>query len=279
MVYSKDKKQTKLSFANLRKQKSLGRKFSMVTCYDFSFAKIVESSEVDMILVGDSLANVMMGESSTLAATVDHIVHHCKAVSKGLKTKLLIADMPFLACGVSREKTIENAGRLMSEGNAHGVKIEGAGDRVDDIKALVDLGIPVVGHLGLMPQKVHAHGGYRVQGRSEDAAKQISKDALSLQDAGVSILVVEMLQSDIAKHITDSLDIPVIGIGAGKGCDGQVLVLQDLLGMNAEFEPTFLRKYMQLADSIKSALNKYDSDVKSGEFPNESESFARKTSK
>ena len=163
--------------------------------------------------------------------------------------------------------------------NAHAVKIEGAGERISDIKALVDLGIPVVAHLGLMPQKVHAHGGYRVQGRNGDAAKKILKDALELQKAGVSILVVEMLQNDVAKSLTDSLDIPVIGIGAGKHCDGQVLVLQDLLGMDAEFEPTFLRKYMQLADTVKTALDTYDSDVKSGEFPNDSESFARKTKK
>ena len=279
MVYSNSKTAKKLTFANLNKFKKEGRKFSMVTCYDYTFAKIIEKSDVDMILVGDSLANVMMGEKSTLAATVDHIVHHCKSVSNGISSKLLIADMPFLAAGVSRELTMKNVQRLMAEGCAHGVKIEGAGERLKDIEMIVDFGVPVVGHLGLMPQKVHAHGGYKVQGKAKVSADEIFEESKKIEKAGASVLVLEMVESGLAKKIAESLTIPVIGIGAGSSVDGQVLVLQDLLGMDADFNPKFLRKYMNLSEDIYKSLNHYHGDVVSGDFPNDSESYIGKPKK
>ena len=250
------------------------KKLSMVTCYDAAFARLVDESSIDMVLVGDSLGNVMLGHGDTIPVTLDDMIHHCAAVARVLRRPFLVIDMPFMTCQVSVEKTLENCARAIQLGAAKAVKIEGGAAVLSHVKAVVAAGIPVMGHLGLTPQSVHALGGWRVQGRGEAAAKQLLADALALEAAGAFALVLEMVPAKLARQVTESLKIPVIGIGAGPGTDGQVLVLQDLLGFDDSFNPKFLKKYANLGATVRQALDAFNREVKDGAFPDDSHSFA-----
>ncbi len=257
---------------NLIQKKVAGEKISAVTCYDAAFGKLIEKSSIDVVLVGDSLGNVILGFESTIPVTMAHMIHHTASVARVLKRPLLVADMPFMSY-LSSKKALENASRLIQEGGASAVKLEGGQAITCQVKALVELGIPVMGHLGLTPQSVHALGGYKVQGKSDAARKKLLEDAVALQEAGAFSVVLEMVPESLAADVTKALDIPTIGIGAGKNCDGQVLVLHDLLGFDSEFSPKFLKKYAHLDEVVSQALSDYDKDVKSGGFPTEQHSF------
>jgi 3-methyl-2-oxobutanoate hydroxymethyltransferase len=253
-------------------RKSKKQKLSMMTCYDYTSAMILNSSPIDLILVGDSLAMTMHGHSSTLPATVDLMVLHSSAVVRGAPSKFVVADLPFLSFRSSLEKNIEAVRLLMSTG-AHAVKLEGAQGNLELVRHLVQSGVPVMGHLGLTPQSIHQLGGFKVQAREQKAQEQLLEDACALQKAGAFAIVLECVPSDIAKKVTSSLDIPTIGIGAGPDVDGQVLVWQDMLGMNPGFKPKFLRQYMNAHELFQLALKKYHQDVQSGEFPSKEESY------
>ncbi len=249
-----------------------GRPISMVTCYDTWSARIIAATDIDCILVGDSVAMVMHGHDTTIPADVDMMRLHVAAARRGAPELLLIADMPFLAHRKGLRPAMEAVDVLMKAG-AQGVKIEGAGDTVDLIRHIVDSGVPVMGHLGLTPQSIHAFGGYRVQGRSEQAAAAIRAEAVRLQEAGCFALVLEVVPSALASEVTEALDIPTIGIGAGPHTSGQVLVLQDLLGMQPEFRPHFLRTFLDGFELLREALGRYDEAVKSGSYPSDEESY------
>ena len=256
----------------IMKLKNRGEKISMVTCYDFTSAKIVDQSDVDLVLVGDSTAMVMPGHDTTIPATVEMMATHVAAVHRGLTHKFLVADMPFLAHRKDRETVMESVDALMKAG-ANAVKIEGGNGHSDIIHHIVESGVPVMGHLGLTPQSVNMIGGWRVQGKTKEMADQLIQDAKDLEKAGTFALVLEMVPADLAKNVTHELTIPTIGIGAGSHTSGQVLVFQDMLGMDSDFNPTFLRKYMDGFSMITGALNEFNRDVKSNEFPNDEESF------
>jgi 3-methyl-2-oxobutanoate hydroxymethyltransferase len=249
-----------------------GRPISMVTCYDTWSARIIAATDIDCILVGDSVAMVMHGHDTTIPADVDMMRLHVAAARRGAPELLLIADMPFLAHRKGLRPAMEAVDVLMKAG-AQGVKIEGAGDTVDLIRHIVDSGVPVMGHLGLTPQSIHAFGGYRVQGRSEQAAAAIRAEAVRLQEAGCFALVLEVVPSVLAAEVTEALNIPTIGIGAGPHTSGQVLVLQDLLGMQPEFRPHFLRTFLDGFELLREALGRYDEAVKSGSYPSDQESY------
>jgi 3-methyl-2-oxobutanoate hydroxymethyltransferase len=263
----------RVTIRDLFKAKADSRKLTMVTCYDSAFAKLIDESSIDMVLVGDSLGNVVLGYSDTTRVTMDDMVHHTRAVSRKLTRPFLIADMPFLSYKISDEESLRAAGRLVQEGHAQAVKVEGGREIVSAVKKIVDAGIPVVGHLGLLPQSVHAVGGYRVVGKTELERERILQDAKILQDAGVCALVLEMVPETVSREVTASLEIPTIGIGAGSYTDGQVLVLHDLLGFDSEFSPRFLKKYADIHQTVKKALEAYHSEVVSGEFPMKEHSF------
>ena len=245
----------------------------MVTCYDASFARLVDHSGIDMVLVGDSLGNVIMGYDDTTQVTMGDMLHHSRAVSRVLRKPLLCVDMPFLSYQTSPEQALENAGKLVQMGGAQCVKMEGGQSITPQVKKLVQAGIPVMGHLGLTPQKINTLGGYRIQGREEAQKQELIADAKALEDSGAFALVLELVPSELAKTITESLNIPTIGIGAGKYCDGQVLVLQDLLGFDEGFDPKFLKKYANLGPSVCEALSRFDQEVKEGVFPSPEHSF------
>ncbi len=257
---------------DFKKYNALEQKISMVTCYDYWSACIINESEADAVLVGDSAAMVMHGYPTTVNADVDMIASHTQAVSRGLTDKLLISDMPFLAHKKSREYLIDSVDKLFKAG-AQAVKIEGAGDSIYDIEYLVNSGIPVMGHVGLTPQSVHQFGGFKLQGKEEEAARRIISDAKALSAAGCFAIVLEMVPSELAREITESIEIPTIGIGAGKFTSGQILVLQDLLGASKAFNPKFLRKYLDGFRLIKEAINEYSADVKKQNFPSKMESY------
>ncbi len=256
----------------LQKRKHDGQKISMITCYDAAFAALIEQSTIDMVLVGDSLGNVILGLKDTIPVTMEHMLHHTAAVSRGLKRAMLVADMPFLSYNISVEQALRNAGRLVQKGGAHAVKLEGGAAILPQVKAIVAAGIPVVGHLGLTPQSIHTLGGYRVQGRGEQG-KELLEAAKGLAEAGACALVLELVPQPLAAEVTRELSIPTIGIGAGPDTDGQVLVLHDLLGFNSEFTPKFLKRYANLGESVLKAVKQYDSEVKSGQFPGPEHSF------
>ena len=266
-------KSDKFTVSSFLKSKQSGEKISMLTAYDYSTAKLIDEAGVDSILVGDSLGMVVLGYENTLQVTVDDIVHHCKAVSRGVKRALVIGDMPFLSYHISPQESVKNAGRIIQEGMAHAVKLEGGRDIIDSVKAIVRAQIPVVGHLGLTPQSVNMLGGFKVQGREEDKAKKMIEDALMLQEAGVFCIVLECVPMQLAQLISENLDIPTVGIGAGSGCGGQVLVTQDMLGMYTDFTPKFVKQYANMKDDITSAVKGYIDEVKSAEFPGEDHSF------
>lgn len=264
----------KFTVSSFLKAKKKDQKISMLTAYDYSTAKLLDEAGVDSLLVGDSLGMVMLGYENTLQVTVNDMIHHCRAVTRGVKRAMVIGDMPFLSYHISIEDTIRNAGRLIQEGGAHAVKLEGGREVVDKIKAIVNAQIPVIGHLGLTPQSINMFGGFKVQGKNEDQAIKIIEDALLLQEAGVFAIVLECVPEKLAKIISEKLVIPTIGIGAGKHCDGQVLVTQDMLGMYTDFVPKFVKQYSNLCDSIKESTQKYIEEINEGKFPAKEHTFS-----
>ena len=246
---------------------------TMVTAYDYTFARLVEKADLDVILVGDSLGNVIQGHQTTVPVEVDDIVYHTRAVLRGNQSAHVVADLPFMSYQASDDDGLRNAGRLLKEGGAQAVKLEGGQSLAPMIERMTEAGIPVVGHLGLTPQSVHAFGGYRVQGRDEEAARTLLADARALEDAGVYMLVLEMVPADLARRVTQALSIPTIGIGAGHHTSGQVLVIQDLLGMNTDFSPRFVKRYAALEDTIVGALNEYGDEVRARQFPGDDHAY------
>jgi 3-methyl-2-oxobutanoate hydroxymethyltransferase len=252
--------------------KAEGRKLSMVTCYDYTFARLLSATPIDGILVGDSAGMVMHGHSSTLSVKLDLIRMHTEAVVRGANGKFVVADMPFLSFRKGVAAALDAASVLMSAG-AQAVKLEGVYGHEDVIQRMVESGIPVMGHLGMQPQSVNAYGGFRVQGRTEDAAREITREAVLLQDLGAFAVVLECIAAEVAGAITGALRIPTIGIGAGACCDGQILVLQDLLGMNTDFHARFARPFLDGARAVREAIAGYDQAVKAGTFPSREESY------
>lgn len=253
--------------------KEVGKKLTMLTAYDYSMAKLIDESGVNGILIGDSLGMVIKGEEDTLSVTVDEIIYHTKAVKRGTKNALIVSDMPFLSYHTSIENAVLNAGRMLKEGGANAVKLEGGANVVEQIRAIVNAQIPVMGHLGLTPQSVNVFGGFKVQGKSEETIKQLVEDAIQLEKSGVCAIVLEGIPSKVAELITNSVSIPTIGIGAGAECDGQILVYQDMLGMFDNFVPKFVKQYASIGLDIKTAIKSYIEEVESGEFPQEEHTF------
>ncbi len=248
----------------------------MVTAYDSTFARLVDACDIDMVLVGDSLGMVMQGHEHTLEVSVEHIIYHTRCVRRALRCAHLTADMPFMSYQVSPEKALENAGRLIKEGGAASIKLEGGAQVIPAVERIVAAGIPVVGHLGLTPQSVHAFGGFKVQARDRDAADRLRNEATQLEQAGCFAIVLEGIPAPLATEVSASLSIPTIGIGAGNGCDGQVLVMQDLLGLDDSFKPKFVKRYAELAEPVRAAFSAYAADVRSRAFPGPEHSFGVK---
>lgn len=257
----------KVTTATFRAKKEAGQKITMLTAYDYPLARLVDEAGIDAILVGDSLGNVVLGYDSTIPVTVDDMVHHVKAVTRGAKRAMVVADMPFLSYHVSREEALRNAGRLIQEGGAQAVKLEGGQEVAETVRAITAAGIPVMGHLGLTPQSVHQIGGYRVQGKDEGAAQKLLDDARALEEAGAFSLVLECVPAPLAALVTEKLGLVTISIGAGAGCDGQILVTHDLLGLLGGFSPKFAKRYANLREEIDKALRAYKAEVETGDFP------------
>jgi 3-methyl-2-oxobutanoate hydroxymethyltransferase len=262
-----------LTVADLVAMKAAARRIVMLTCYDAIFARLLEESGMDVLLVGDSLNQVIAGHETTLSATLDQMIYHAAAVRRGTRRALVFVDLPFLTYQISIPEAIRNAGRVLQETGAHGVKLEGGSHMVETVSALVERGIPVMGHLGLTPQSVHALGGYRVQGRDEEAADRLLNDAKLLQSAGACAVVLELIPATLGARVSQTLTIPTIGIGAGPGCDGQVLVLHDMLGLNEQFAPKFLKHYGSLGQTVREAARAFASEVREGKYPDKEHSF------
>ncbi len=263
----------KTTVETILKKKSSGQKITMLTAYDYPFARMVDEAGVDMILVGDSLAMVVQGLENTLPVTMDEMIYHTRIVTRATDRAMVVADMPFMSYQVSVQEAIRNAGRFLKEAGAEAVKIEGGSEVVDRVRAMVSSDIPVVAHIGLTPQAIHRMGGYKVQGKTEQQRKILKEDALRLQDAGAFCMILEAIPMDLAAEITEALSIPTIGIGAGPHCDGQVLVIHDLLGLFERFVPKFVRRYANLKEVGLKAIRAYIEDVQQGRFPSEEESF------
>jgi 3-methyl-2-oxobutanoate hydroxymethyltransferase len=264
----------KVTILTLRKQKAAGQRITMLTCYDASFARLLDAAGVDILLVGDSLGMVIQGHGTTLPVTLDEMIYHCRAVARGTKRAQVVGDMPFMSYQASLEDGLRSAGRMVKEGGCEAIKLEGGAQHAELVRRLVASGIPVMGHIGLTPQSVHQMGGFKVQGRGEDAARRLVDDAKCLEEAGAYSLVLEGIPMELASEITRAISIPTIGIGAGAGCDGQVLVIYDLLGMDDAFKPRFVRKYDNFALRIRTAVSSYVDDVRAGRFPSADESFS-----
>ncbi len=263
-----DKKIKKITVPTLLSYKKKDKKIVMVTAYDATFARLMDATlKIDAILVGDSLGMVIQGHTSTIPVTLDDIIYHCRSVARGTKKAHICADMPFMANKVTPEKTLEYAARLMQEGHAESVKVEGGVLMAGTIKKITASGIPVMGHVGMTPQSVHAFGGFKIQGRTISERERILQDARAVADAGAFAIVLEGIPKELTEKITDAVSIPTIGIGAGPDCNGQVLVSYDLLGMNNEFKPKFLKRYASLADDIQNAVSLYAHEVTEGIFP------------
>lgn len=258
------------SFVEFKEQ---GKKISMLTAYDYSTAKLLDEAGVDTILVGDSLGMTMLGYEDTLKVTMEDMLHHTRAVARGVENALVIGDMPFMSYHISVEESVRNAGRFIKEAGADAIKLEGGSDVVDKIRAIVKAQIPVVGHLGLTPQSVNMFGGFKVQGKSEAQAKLLIEEAMLLQEAGCCAIVLECVPEKLAKLVSEKLTIPTIGIGAGKYCDGQVLVIQDMLGMYSDFTPKFVKKYADVGTAMKKAVAAYKEEVQAMTFPEEKHTF------
>lgn len=262
-----------ITVPGIREMKRKGEKITMLTAYDYPTASVVDEAGIDMILVGDTLGMVVLGYDSTLPVTMEEMLHHTRAVSRAAKRALVIGDMPFMSYQVSVEEALSNAGRFLKEGGAHAIKLEGGREVAEAVRRISSSGIPVMTHLGLTPQSIHQFGGFKTQGRDEAAAARIAEDAKILQEAGAFSLVLECVPSALAKRITDALEIATIGIGAGVDCDGQVLVIHDMLGMFERFTPKFVKKYANLNQQMKEAVGHYIDEVKAKEFPEERHSY------
>ena len=264
---------TPLTIHDLRQRKAKGERIVTLTCYDALFARLLDESGVDVLLVGDSVNQVLAGEDTTLSATLEQMIYHTRSVRRGATRALVVCDMPFLTYQVSREEAIRHCGRVLAETGCHAVKLEGGRPIAETVRALVDAGIPVMGHLGLTPQSVHALGGYRVQGREAGAADRLLSDAEALEVAGAFAIVLELVPAPLASRITKAVGIPTIGIGAGPACDGQVLVLHDMLGLNDRFDAKFIKRYAALAQDVREAVRLFSAEVREGRYPGPEHSF------
>ena len=263
----------KVTTNTLQKMKAAGEKISMLTAYDFSFARIIDGAGIDVILVGDSASNVMAGHETTLPVTMDQMIYHAQSVIRGIDRCLVVVDMPFGSYQSNSDIALASAIRIMKETGGHAVKMEGGEEVVESIRRIVSAGIPVMGHLGLTPQSIYKFGTYTVRAKEETEANKLRKDAKKLQEAGCFAIVLEKIPAALAKEVSESITIPTIGIGAGPHCDGQVLVMHDMLGINTEFKPRFLRQYLNIFEQATEAVKKYVSDIKNRDFPNETEQY------
>jgi 3-methyl-2-oxobutanoate hydroxymethyltransferase len=270
---STQSKSSRKTILDIKKMKALGEKITVLTAYDYMTSSILDECGIDIILVGDSLGNVILGYDNTLPVTMEDMLHHTKAVTRAAQNSFVIGDMPFLSYQVSPELALANAGRFLKEAGAQAVKLEGGRETAETVHKITSAGIPIMGHLGLTPQSIHQIGGWKVQGKKEDAAIRIIEDAKILEDAGAFSIVLELIPERLAEEITKSISIPTIGIGAGIYCDGQVLVVNDMLGMYEKFTPKHVKKYANLNLEIKTAVKKYISEVKEGSFPDTEHSF------
>lgn len=263
----------RVTITDIREMKRKGEKITMLTAYDYSTARIVDKAGIPLILVGDSLGNVILGYETTLPVTMDVMIHHSKAVVRGTEHSLIIGDMPFMTYHISMEDALRNAARFMQEAGVQAVKLEGGINVADKVRRIVECGIPVMGHIGLTPQSINQLGGHKVQGKSTEGAKKLLEDALALEQAGAFAIVLETVPAPLATFITSKLSVPTIGIGAGAGCDGQVQVINDLLGMFSDFVPKHAKQYARLIDIMSNAITEYMGDVKTGKFPTKDHSF------
>ena len=270
---SVNKEIKKVTTNTLQKMKASGEKITMLTAYDFSFAKIIDGAGIDVILVGDSASNVMAGHETTLPITMDQMIYHAQSVIRGIDRCLVVVDMPFGSYQSNSDIALASAIRIMKETGGHSVKMEGGEEVVDAIRRIVSAGIPVMGHLGLTPQSIYKFGTYTVRAKEEDEANKLRKDAKLLEEAGCFAIVLEKIPAALAKEVSESISIPTIGIGAGGQCDGQVLVMHDMLGINTEFKPRFLRQYLNIHEQATKAVQQYIKDVKSKDFPNKAEQY------
>lgn len=265
--------QTPITVPRLLEFKQQGRKIVALTAYDFLFARLLDTAGVDLVLVGDSAAQVSAGRDSTLPMTMDEAVYHCRMVRRGIRQALLVADMPFMSYQISPEDALRNGARFFKEAEVDALKLEGGAAIAGTVRRITQAGMPVMGHLGLTPQSVRKFGGYGLQAREEGAAEQLRVDALALQDAGIFALTLEKIPAELARRVTAELEVPTIGIGAGPDCNGQVLVTYDLLGLFEEFRPRFVRRYAELGESVRDACRRYGEDVRAGKFPGPQESY------
>ena len=263
----------KVTTNTLQKMKTVGEKISMITAYDFSFARLFDAAGIDVILVGDSASNVMAGHETTLPITLDQMIYHASSVIRGVNRCLVVVDLPFGSYQSNSREALASAVRIMKETGAHAVKMEGGEEVMESIRLIVAAGIPVMGHLGLTPQSIYKFGTYTVRAREDAEANKLRNDAKVLENAGCFAIVLEKIPAMLAKEVSESISIPTIGIGAGKYCDGQVLVMHDMLGINTEFKPRFLRQYLDLSKQVTDAVQHYIKDVKTNEFPNEKEQY------
>ncbi len=269
-----EERKRRVTTRELVAMKERGERIAVLTCYDHLFARLLDASDVDVVLVGDSLGQVILGYDSTLPVTLEAMIHHASAVRRGITRALMVVDLPFLTYQVSDEEALRSAGRVMKETGAEAVKLEGGHEAaVSRVRALVRAGIPVMGHLGLTPQSVHSFGGYGVRGREPEEATRLRQEAAALEEAGCFAIVLELMPTELARTVSEALQIPTIGIGAGPGCDGQVLVLPDMLGLNEGFEPKFLRRFGALGSAVHEAVDAYVEAVREGTYPDASESY------
>jgi len=270
---SVNKEVKKITTNTLLKMKRSGEKISMITAYDFSFAKIFDAAGIDIILVGDSASNVMAGHETTLPITLEQMIYHASSVVRGCNRSLIIVDLPFGSYQGNSKEALNSTIRIMKETGAHAIKLEGGEEILESVKRILSSGVPVMGHLGLTPQSIYKFGTYTVRAKEEEEAEKLKKDAMLLQEAGCFGIVLEKIPALLAKEVSEHLSIPTIGIGAGNDCDGQVLVMHDMLGINTEFKPRFLRTYLNLHEEVTGAVQKYIEDIKSKDFPNENEQY------
>ena len=263
----------RIRIQQFKEMKQRGEKFAMLTAYDYSTAKMIDEVGIPLILVGDSLGNVVLGYDSTLPVTMEDMLHHAKAVVRGVKSALVVGDMPFMTYHISLEDALRNASRFMQEAGTNAVKLEGGVTVAERVRKIVDCGIPVMGHIGLTPQSINQLGGFKIQGKTPQVAKKLVEDAIALEQAGAFAVVMETVPAALAAFITRKLSIPTIGIGAGPGCDGQVQIINDILGSTSGYIPKHAKQYAQLANIIKNALTEYQNEVKAGDFPTEPQSF------
>ena len=263
----------KITTNTLQKMKEAGEKISMLTAYDYSFAKIFDQAGIDILLVGDSASNVMAGHETTLPITLDQMIYHAASVVRGISRSLIVVDLPFGTYQGDSKEALKSTIRIMKETGAHAIKLEGGAEVIDSVKRIVGAGVPVMGHLGLTPQSIYKFGTYTVRAKEAEEADKLRSDSVLLQEAGCFGIVLEKIPATLATEVSQNLSIPTIGIGAGNGCDGQVLVMHDMLGINVDFKPRFLRTYLNMHEQITGAIHQYIEDVKSGDFPNETEQY------